>query len=74
MKIYQLSQTGAKIANNTNAPDTSNWRVIYALGKMEYGTVDQIALQTGLDEGEVSRALAVLKRKSINGQSIVIER
>jgi transcription initiation factor IIE alpha subunit len=69
MKIYQLSQIGARIANNTNAPDTSNWRVIFALSKIGYATPDQIALQTGLEEGEVNNALVILKHRNI-----VIER
>lgn len=69
MRIWQLSQIGIRLANNTNAPDTSNWRVIFALSKMGYGTPDQIALQTGLDESEVNGALVILKHRNI-----VIER
>ena len=69
MRIWELSQVGKGIANNTNAPDTSNWRVIFALSKMEFGTVDQIALQTGLEESEVNKALIILKHRNI-----VIER
>jgi len=65
MKIYQLTQVGAKIAKNTNAPDNSNWRVIYALDKLGYATSDQLVIQTGLSEEEISGALIILRRKGI---------
>jgi len=65
MKIYQLSQLGKRVARSTSAANTSNWRVIYALDRLDYATPDQIALQTGLEEGEVAGAMMILKRRRI---------
>ena len=68
MKIFQLTQLGQRVARSTTSSDTSNWRVIYALDRLSYGTPDQLALQTGLEEGEVSSALMILKRKGLVGE------
>ena len=65
MKIYQLTQLGHRLARSTTSSDTSNWRVIYALDKLGYGTPDQLALQTGLEESEVMGALGTLRRKGL---------
>ena len=65
MRIYQLTLLGHRVARSTTSSDTSNWRVIYALDKLGYGTPDQLAIQTGLEEGEVAGALGTLKRKGL---------
>jgi len=65
MKIYQLTQLGHRLARSTSTPNTSNWRVIYALDRLEQATPDQIALQTGIEEGEVMGALGTLRRKGL---------
>lgn len=65
MKIYQLSQLGKRLARNTNNPDTANWRVLHYLDSVSYGTPDQIAMYSGLEEGEAMGALGTLKRKKL---------
>ena len=64
MKIYQLTQFGKRLARTTNNPDTPGWRVIHALDAINFGTIDQIALQAGVSEEETAAALGALKRKS----------
>jgi len=68
MKVYQLTQLGNRLARSTTSSDTANWRVIYALDKLGYGTPDQLVLHTGLEEGEVMNALGTLKRKGLIGE------
>ncbi len=65
MKIYQLTILGKRVARSTSTPDTANWRVIYALDRLEYATPDQLTMQTGLEENGVIGALMVLKRKGL---------
>lgn len=65
MKIYQLTQLGHRLARNTSTPDTPNWRALYALDRLGYGTPDQIAIQAGLEENEAASALMILKRKNL---------
>lgn len=66
MKIYQFTDTGKRICGNTNAPDSSNWRVIYALRALGgRATDDQIVLQSGLPDNEVFGALTILKHRGI---------
>ena len=65
MRIYQLTQLGRRVARSTTSSDTSNWRVIYALDKLGYGTPDQLAIQTGLEESEIVGALGTLRRKGL---------
>jgi len=65
MHIYQLTQLGHRLARTTNNPDTTNWRVLHEMDKLDYATTDQLVIATGLEENEITGAVAVLKRKQL---------
>lgn len=65
MKIYQLTPLGKRLARNTSNPDTANWRVLHYLDGVEYSTGDQVAIYTGLEDGQALGALGTLKRKGL---------
>lgn len=65
MKIYALTRLGKRLARSTSNPDTANWRIVHYLDGTGHNTSDQIANYTGISEGEVTSALAQLRRKGI---------
>jgi len=65
MKIYQLTQLGRRMARNTSSPDTANWRVLHYLDGVSYATGDQVAMYTGLEDGQAIGALGALRRKGL---------
>jgi len=68
MHIYQLTPRGKAIAQSTTGANTINWRVIYALDRLNYATPEQISLQTEIGVNDIATSLIILRRKGIVGE------
>ena len=65
MKIYSITDNGARAAKSVHNPSTGAYRVLYYLARVGSATTEQIQTGTGLDDSDMRVSLSLLVKNRL---------
>lgn len=65
MKIYTITEAGARAAKNVHNPSAGAYRVLNYLSKVGSATTEQIKSGTGIEDSDLRFSLSILRKNQL---------